>query len=106
MDQPFRDFDDFRYRYGKANALRQPRCQQLIGEHAQMLWIVLKLYDVEVAVSAAQQLRLRSTAHFADMLHGCNGHPWDCIVRSANYPPELADCEAVYIFRKSRTLCT
>ena len=58
--QPGRDFNDVGLGYGEADHLSQARGDQLIGQHADVLRIVLKLDHPELSIGTQHQLRLRA----------------------------------------------
>ena len=68
------DFDNLSHRHRQPDALSQARGQQFIGQHAQMLRIILEFHHVEVAVIGAHQMRLRSSAHSSNMLDRFHRH--------------------------------
>ena len=74
LEQPFLYHHNLSNRYRQARALRQPRGQQFIGQHAQMLRIILELHHIEVSVIGAHQVRLRSSAHSSYVLHSFYWH--------------------------------
>ena len=68
LDEPRADIDDFCDRHWKPNALGNSRRQQLVGEHSNVLRIVLKLDDVIMTVVGEHQMALCAPAHGAQML--------------------------------------
>ena len=64
-----RHLDDVGGGDGESNGLGQARRDQLVGEHAQVLRIVLELDDPELAVCAQHQLALRAAAHSTNRLY-------------------------------------
>jgi hypothetical protein len=70
----FLHHDDLCHRNRQSHTFSQTRCEQLVGEHAQMLRIILELYHVEVAVIGAHQVRLRTSAHPSHVLDNLNWH--------------------------------
>jgi hypothetical protein len=55
---------------GKPEPGRQPCPKQFVRQDANVLRVVLKFYDVVLFIRAAQQMRLRATAHPPDMFNG------------------------------------
>jgi hypothetical protein len=69
---PIRNFDNFTFRRAESRRSRQLRSQELIGKHANVLRIILKLDHVNVTVSAQHELPLRAAPHSPDLLHRQN----------------------------------
>ena len=72
VDQPARDIDQLCHGRRKASGCGQPRSQQFVGQHPQMLRVVLELDHVRMAVGAQHQLPLRAAPHPPDVLHRQN----------------------------------
>jgi hypothetical protein len=62
-------FHDVNDRNFEPDLLRQFGGEEIVGEHALMLRVVLELDDIKVAVVGAHQMALRSAAHTLDMLN-------------------------------------
>jgi hypothetical protein len=45
-----------------------------LTKYSGVLWVVLEFHDVVMAVSAAHEMALRTTAHPADVLNGLGWH--------------------------------
>ncbi len=72
FDQPAGDLHQLGLGHRQPGRRRQARGQQLIGQHAHVLRIVLELHDVDMAVRAQHQLALRAASHAPDLLHRQN----------------------------------
>src|SRR5581483_10690561 len=82
VDQPLPNVDNFAGRNRQPSAFSQPARQQFIGQHAQMLGIVAKLYHIEISIRAAHQVSLSATPHPANVLN-CN--QWQLASRAQAY---------------------
>jgi len=69
LDQAFADLDDRRRGRRQSQPGRQFRPKQFIRQNPRSLRIILELHDIIRFVRAAQQLRLRSSAHSPDLFH-------------------------------------
>src|SRR5437763_7816339 len=67
-DEPLADFHDLRHWYRQSDALGYARGHPLIGQHARVLRIILKLDDIKIAVSGAHEVRLRASTHAPHVL--------------------------------------
>ena len=64
------------WRRGDFEVIQENRSDPFIDQYAAMLRIIAKFDDVEMAVVAFQQMRLRAAAHLADQACGLNQHGW------------------------------
>ena len=60
--------------YGQTDHLCEARAQPVVDQHSGVLRVVPELDDVIIAVGAAHEMALRSTAHPADVLNGLSWH--------------------------------
>ncbi len=74
MNQPFFHCHNLSGGNRQAHVFGNARGQQFIGQHAQVLRIILEFDDVEMAVIGPHQVGLRSSAHTPDMLDSFNRH--------------------------------
>src|SRR5439155_2655442 len=74
LDQPITDFNHLSSRDRQLSALGQPRCQKLIRQNPQMLWIVTEFHHVEISVGAAHQMSLRPAPHPPHVLDSDYSH--------------------------------
>lgn len=69
FDQPGSDLDKIGLGHSEARRRGQPRGQEFIGKHTQVLRVVLELHDIHLAVGAEHEMPLRPASHSPDLLH-------------------------------------
>src|SRR5437763_17042446 len=70
LDEPVANFHHFNLRHRQPKATTQARSEHFVGQDADVLGIVLGLYDPVTTIGSSEQMRLCSAAHLANVLHG------------------------------------